>query len=836
LDGSDNRYLSPSPCQYGGGVVNGRLDCALTRLLNKERFLEIIHDFIVFDGGIKKVPRHNQYFGVRAAQKRIAQREGGIIWHTQGSGKSLTMVWLAKWLRENTDDARVLIITDRTELDEQIEKVFMGVDEAIYRTQSGADLIARLNATTPWLLCSLIHKFGRGLGDDDQQATDDFIAEVQRSLPAHFRPKGNLFVFVDECHRTQSGKLHQAMKSILPDALFIGFTGTPLLKADKQKSIEVFGRYIHTYKYNEAVADGVVLDLRYEARDIDQYVASPQKVDQWFESKTAGLSEMAKVQLKQKWGTMKQVLSSQSRLEQIVGDILLDMATRPRLMDGRGNAMLVCASIYQACKVYELFSRTDLAGQCAIITSYKPAPADIKLEETGEGLTEKLRQYDIYRRMLADFFDEPEDTAMYKVEEFEQKVKERFINEPGRMRLLIVVDKLLTGFDAPPATYLYIDKTMRDHGLFQAICRVNRLDGEDKEYGYIVDYKDLFHSLEGAIRDYTGGAFEEYDKEDVAGLLTNRLDKGRERLEETREVVKALCKPVLRPRTTEEYIHYFCATDTGDKEALRANEPKRIALYKAVAALLRAYANLANEMADAGYTPVEIETIRQEVAHYDKVDQEVKHASGDLVDMKQYEPAMRYLLDRYIRAEESSTVSQFDNLGLVDLLVERGLDGLSHLPEGIRSSETAMAETIENNVRRIITDERPVNPRYYDEMSALLDALIRERRQQALDYKAYLARVRALATQVVRPESAAGSRYPASMNTRARRSLYDTLDGNEDLALAVDTAVLTTKKDGWVGNYFKEREVARAIREQVADYNVDLEELVNVVKEQDEYK
>jgi type I restriction enzyme, R subunit len=228
---------------------------------------------------------------------------------------------------------------------------------------------------------------------------------------------------VDECHRTQSGKLHQAMKSILPDALFIGFTGTPLLKADKQKSIEVFGRYIHTYKYNEAVADGVVLDLRYEARDIDQYVASPQKVDQWFESKTAGLSEMAKVQLKQKWGTMKQVLSSQSRLEQIVGDIMLDMATRPRLMDGRGNAMLVCASIYQACKVYELFSQTDLAGQCAIITSYKPSPADIKLEETGEGLTEKLRQYDIYRRMLADFFDEPEDTAMYKVEEFEPRSK-----------------------------------------------------------------------------------------------------------------------------------------------------------------------------------------------------------------------------------------------------------------------------------------------------------------------------------------------------------------------------------------------------------------------------
>ncbi len=243
------------------------------------------------------------------------------------------------------------------------------------------------------------------------------------------------------------------MKQILPKAMFVGFTGTPLLKKDKQKSIEVFGSYIHTYKFDEAVADGVVLDLRYEARDINQHLTSQQKIDQWFEAKTRGLSDIAKTQLKQKWGTMQKVLSSQSRLEQIVKDILLDMDTKPRLMDGRGNAMLVCASIYQACKVYELFSRTDLADKCAIITSYQPSPADIKGEESGEGLTEKLNQYAIYRKMLADYFGEPEDKAMYRVEEFEKKVKQRFIDEPGQMRLLIVVDKLLTGFDAPSATY-----------------------------------------------------------------------------------------------------------------------------------------------------------------------------------------------------------------------------------------------------------------------------------------------------------------------------------------------------------------------------------------------
>ncbi|MCI0580249.1 MAG: HsdR family type I site-specific deoxyribonuclease, partial [Chloroflexi bacterium] len=338
VDDRQARYLPAAPCAAAANVsAASLLDCALLRLANKTRFLELIHNFIVFDSGTKKVPRHNQYFGVHAAQRRIQQREGGIVWHTQGSGKSLIMVWLAKWIRENVTDARVLIITDRTELDEQIEEVFEGVQEEIYRTTSGADLIHTLNKTTPWLVCSLVHKFGRG---NDDTATDEFIAEIQRSLSGNFQAKGTLFVFVDECHRTQSGDLHKAMKAILPNALFIGFTGTPLLKADKQKSIEVFGSYIHTYKYDEAVADGVVLDLRYEARDIDQYMTSPQKVDQWFEAKTRGLSEMAKVQLKQKWGTMKQVLSSQSRLEQIVNDILMDMEIRPRLMDGRGNAML----------------------------------------------------------------------------------------------------------------------------------------------------------------------------------------------------------------------------------------------------------------------------------------------------------------------------------------------------------------------------------------------------------------------------------------------------------------------------------------------------------------
>ena len=342
------------------------------------------------------------------------------------------------------------------------------------------------------------------------------------------------------------------------------------------------------------------------------------------------------------------------------------------------------------------------------------------------------------------------------------------------MRLLIVVDKLLTGFDAPPATYLYIDKNMQDHGLFQAICRVNRLDGDDKEYGYIVDYKDLFRSLEEAITDYTGEAFENYDTEDVKGLLKDRLDKGRERLEETREAIKALCEPVEPPRDEPAYIRYFCAVDSGNEAQLKANEPKRVNLYKLTAAFVRAYANLANEMEAAGYSAAEAQEIKAEVTHYENVRQVVKLASGDYVDLKVYEPDMRHLLDTYIRAEESETLSTFDDIPLVQLIVQNGVEAaINMLPEGIRNNADARAATIENNIRCLIVDKSEINPRYYEDMSRLLDELIRERRRGATDYHTYLSKVSGLSARVTNP--ATHTDYPPNINTEARRSLYDNL-------------------------------------------------------------
>jgi len=810
------------------------LDRHIIQLLNKERLLEVIHDFVVFDAGTKKLCRPNQYFGVKAAQDFVKRHEGGIIWHTQGSGKSLTMVWLTKWIRSFNPNARVLVITDRTELDEQIEKVFSGVDEQIYRTQSGEDLISTLNNKSPWLLCSLVHKFGRKEEAKDKDI-DNYLRDLKKSLPSDFKAKGDVYVFVDECHRTQSGKLHTGMKTLLPDALFIGFTGTPLLKKDKQTSLEIFGKYIHTYKFDEAVEDGVVLDLHYEARDVEQDISSTDSIDEWFDAQTQGLTDYAKAELKSRWGTIKKVFSAKSRLEKIVIDITKDMMKLDRLKNGRGNAMLVSDSVYNACRYYELFQNAGLR-QCAIVTSYTPNHNTIKLEDAGMGENEELIKYRIYQRMIADYFNISESEAYKRVEEFEQNVKKQFVNEPGQMKLLIVVDKLLTGFDAPPATFLYIDKSMKDHGLFQAICRVNRLDDDSKEYGYIIDYKDLFKSLEKSISEYTSEAFDAYEKEDVQGLLKDRLTAGKERLEDMLEAVKALCEPVEPPKASLQYQRYFVG-DPENPEDIQSTEERRHAFYKAVAKLVRAYANIADEMEVAGYHENTRIRIKAEVEHFQAIKEEVMLAADEKIDLKQYEPGMRQLIDFYLDAKHARSLSRLEDMTLVELLITDGEAALDELPENLQSNKEAMAETIENNLRKVIIEERPTNPAYYEKMSTLLDELIRARKEQTKEYEELLKNYIALAPKIKRPETNTQD-YPQAIDTRAKKALYDNLLQNESLSLALDKVVKYTRKDAWRDNKFKTKEVRFAVQETLKKHGIEdkaaLEKIMAVIEKQEE--
>jgi len=533
------------------------------------------------------------------------------------------------------------------------------------------------------------------------------------------------------------------------------------------------------------------------------------------------LKPLAKAELKRKWGTMQRLLSSRTRLEKIVADILLDMEIKDRLASGRGNAMLVAGSIYEACKYYQLFLDRGFR-KCAIVTSYVPDIINIKKQDSGDDdIPDDLLKYQVYKDMLGG----------KSVEAFEEEAKKRFIDEPGQMKLLIVVDKLLTGFDAPSATYLYIDKHMQDHGLFQAICRVNRIDTEDKEYGYIIDYKDLFFKLDKAVTDYTSGAFDNFEPDDVTGLLTDRLTKAREHLLEVLESIKALCEPVQPPKSQLDYIRYFCGNPDNPQD-LEENEKKRLLLYKTTASLVRAYAEIAGEMAEAGFTDKEAEQVAKDVQFYENLRMVIKLASGDYIDLKMYEPAMRHLIDTYIQAEDSVKISAFDDLGLVDLIIQKGPEAINDLPDIIKNNEEATAETIENNVRKLIIDGMPGNPIYFELMSKLLGEIVKLRKAQAISYHEYLHKIIELTRQVRKPETSA--RYSPHLNTAAKRALFDNLGQNEELALALDSIIQSTKKANWRGNLIKERELKRAIRTLIkAEDEVD--RIFELMKNQQEY-
>lgn len=827
--------------------IDNKLLKQLYAMFDKERFIDLLFNFVVFDKGVKKVCRYNQYYGVKRAQSRLSNLKaeihnsgrdvneplGGIIWHTQGSGKTLTMIWLAKWILSHWGEMnqRVLIVTDRDELDEQIEKTFNGVNENIVRTKSGQDLITRLNKFDDSLMCSLVHKFGRRGGEATENDYDKYIEELKNSLPPDFESKGNIVVFVDECHRTQSGKLHLAMKTIMPNAVFIGFTGTPLLKKDKKLSIEVFGTYIHAYKYNEGVADGVVLDLRYEYRDVPQDLSSQDRIDQWFNVKTRGLSARAKAKLKEKWGTMQKVYSSRSRLEKVAWDIIQDFNMKPRLMDGNGNAILVADSISTACKYYEIFQQMGFK-KCAIISSYTPDKGDLRTDTVSdEDDTDTFLKYETYLKMIGlDPQNLPKTgSILSKVEEFEKEAKRKFVEEPANMKLLIVVDKLLAGFDAPPCTYLYIDKKMQDHGLFQAICRVNRLDDDSKDFGYIVDYKQLFGKLQTAMKDYTSGAFEGYDPEDVKGLVKDRHDEAIRYFDEVYDAVEELCEGVEEPREELQYQHYFCGIPGQSEESDEIYSRLREKLYRLVSSLVRAFAEAKPYLVD-DISSAKLKEYDEKVTFYIELKKMIGNASGDFLDLKAYEPDMRKMIDNYLTASDAGKIGDFDDLTLLDFVEKQGetLTG-----DGDSGHKEGAAEAIENNIRRKVIEKVTVNPRYYDKMSEILNKLIEERKQGVLDYAEMLERYIKLAKDVDHPEE--NEKYPDSIRkSKALMAIYDNTGEDEDLALKIHQAVMDNKMADFRSNAVIVKRIKKALFKIFGD-NAEVERIYKIIEKQEEY-
>ncbi len=499
-----------------------------------------------------------------------------------------------------------------------------------------------------------------------------------------------------------------------------------------------------------------------------------------------------------------------------------------RLVKGNGNAILVAGSIYQACRYYDIFQKNSFK-KCAIITSYDGNINSIKGETIGtEEETEAEYMHDVYNKMLEDY--DKIGIGNKDPETFERKVKDLFVNEPKQMKLLIVVNKLLTGFDAPSATYLYIDKTMSDHGLFQAICRVNRLDGEDKEYGYIIDYKDLFKSIEGSVIDYTTDAFDGFDQKDVDGLLKNRIESGKQRLDETLEMIQTLCEPVKPPKGLPNYYEYFCGSsnELDNTEKLKESSQQRFMYYKITSSVIRAYANLASYMEEAGYSKDEADKIKSKVKDYEGIKKAIMLRSGEYIDLKRFEPEMRHLIDNYIDAEESQKISVFEDLTLVELIVKSGIaDVVRNLPKNIRENKELVSEVVQSNIRKLITEEKSTDPRFFERMSTLLDEIILDMKKGALEYETYLKKLELLSKKLT--DRFSDSDHPKSINTKARMALYNNLNENEDLAVKIDETIIKNKPDGWKGVPIKEKRVEMAIEETLENENIFDKELVKKI-------
>ena len=846
----------PLPASQYDNVEN-ELHRSLLQMLDPKQLLEYLYFCIIFDGGVKKAARPNQYFALKAFQERVATRQGGVIWHSQGSGKSLTMVCLAKWILKTQVDARsggqhlrsprLLIITDRDELDTQITQQFQLTGFDPHKATSCQDLIRVLNNNNPAVVCTLLHKFGIAsrssqLTDEDKQwrrlhkAQDMglYLEAIAAALPNDYQAKGNLFVFVDECHRTQGGNLNQAMRKIVgDDAMIIGFTGTPLLHVDKEQktTYQNFGDYIHQYTFKEAVADNVILDLRYESRNVDLNMPDRETVDELFNRKTRMLNDHARELLKNRWIKMQVLYNNKSRMERVVFDVLKDMMTYQPLDQGYGNAMLVTANIPSAYKYWEMFQNTELKGHVAVVTSYDGHEAKVDEGYSDEVQSDAEKLHELAMQMF-DGMD---------ADTFEESVKLRFKKDPASMKLLIVVDKLLTGFDAPSCTYLYIDRKLQDHNLFQAICRTNRKNGAMKDYGYIIDYRRLFTKIQKAVADYNTGALSGYEREDVEGLLSDRLAKGREDLQSALDAIEGMDEYIAEPRKEDDYFDYYCynSRNTVAEEQtaeINKNTEKRENFYNAAIKLARCYASLSSDMThpDVGFTKEEADVIYRKVRHYDELRHAIMLRSGDFVDLRRFDAQMRDLLDRYVVANRSEKLGDFGEFSFLDIVTvnqETGdvtvdVDATNEL-----GGANGVAETMAANVRRVINTKRESDPVQFKTLSARLNQLIEEMRQGKIEYQDYLKEI----INIVRSYKGDDKNDPRMKNAdNAQMALYRFFDGNVELALLIDTIAKNNAGYDFRTQPMSLRKLRRKINEVLPpEYNAD--EVLNIIVANDKY-
>lgn len=763
-------------------------DRLIFALCRPERLLDIVRRFTVFDGGVRKIARHQQYFGIKAAIERVKQydlgniRKGGVIWHTQGSGKSLTMVMLGRGLALDRDivNPRIVIVTDRDDLDKQIRDTFKSCEMEPIRARSGSHLAEMIEAKAP-LVTTIINKFASALKGSPLVDEDP-----------------NIFVLVDESHRTQSGRygglgdFAKKMRRMLPNACYLGFTGTPLLKKEKN-TLHTFGGLIHSYTIDEAVKDEAVVPLLYEGRLVEQQITG-NVIDTWFEKITEGLTPDQSADLKRKFSRM----DSLSKTGQAIRAKAFDISEHYRQhWQGTGfKAQLVAPSKAAAIRFKDML---DEIGHVTSEVVISPPDDNEGNEEVDTESKDMVRKF--WDRMMKRFRSE---------DDYSREIIEAFKGS-GDPEILIVVSKLLTGFDAPRNTVLYVCKSLREHNLLQAIARVNRLheeDGQHKQFGFIIDYEGLLGELDKALTTY--GAFEGFDAQDVAEALVD-IKVELNRLPQLHEQLWDLFKTVPNKKDMEAF------------EVLLADEAIRNDFYERLRAFGRClHIALSSDKANELFTDQQIERFKRDWKQFSELRKSVQIRYQEIVDIKEYEPKIQKLLDDHVIAMPATRIIEAVNIN--------DPDALKKVVDETGVTAASKADRIASATKRTITEKMELDPSFYARFSELLEETIRDYRAKRLSEAEYLNTIMDIARKVATKDH--GSSLPREIKSDDdAAAFYGIIDpivssaanGNApaDLSVTVTQRILGIVKSHLIVDLWSNDVAQNKLRNAIDDYCFD---------------
>ncbi len=768
-------------------------DRDIISLFEKERFLELIKDFIIFEAGTKKICRYQQYFAVKAMLERIKNdKKGGVVWHTQGSGKSITMVYITKKLMEDKEiqNPQVVIVTDRVDLDKQIHKTFNRIGVEAARATTGNNLTELIKNEKIRVITTVVNKF-------------ETVVKSGVSVDAP-----NTFILVDEGHRTQYGEINRRMQEVFKGAIYISFTGTPIMKRDRN-IFDKFGGLIHKYSLDDALKDKAIVPLIYEGKMVDQEV-SKEAIDMRLDMLTRNLTEEQKTDVMKKWSRFEKVASSEQRLELIAWDIAKNYN---ETLKGTGfNAMLACNKKIEAVKYYNIFRDEFPELEVAVVIS----PPDMREGEGSidEDTNDIVKKF--YINALSNYKNE---------EEYEETIKSKFIN--GDIDILIVVDKLLTGFDAPKASTLYLDKQIKEHNLLQAIARVNRLcDGKD--YGYIVDYRGLLGELDKALTMYQEAGLEEFNEEDIKSSVYY-IDTEINNMFEAYEKLKEIFKDIKNKNDLEEYEVLL------EDEKIRKEFYDKLCKFGSMLGII-----LPSDQAYYKVGKEKISALRKALAFYQKLRATVKLRYSETIDHKEYEAKMQKLLDNYVVAKEMMRITE-----PVDITDAENFD--KELEK--MGTDRGKADTIRTRLTRTISEKSKEDPAYYKKFSTRIEETIEAYRNRRITDSEYLQKMQDIKEDFRKGNS--GIVYPSNITTENSRAFYGVIydklipimkenaniEEIGEIALTIQREIESKIKRDWHYNTDIHNEIAQAIDDTIFMYatrkniKLDLDELDKLIEE-----